>query len=64
MLLVPLLLRLKERGPRLQFVAAGAAGVAVWLIPLIAITGWTELVKAAQTQTQGHFRRLWRHGCH
>ena len=55
MLLVPLLLRLKERGPRLQFVAAGAAGVAVWLIPLIAITGWTELTKAAQTQTQGHF---------
>ncbi|MYA24149.1 MAG: hypothetical protein F4Z30_15810 [Gemmatimonadetes bacterium] len=55
MLLVPLLLRLKERGPRLQFVAAGAAGVAVWLIPLIANTGWTELVKAAQTQTQGHF---------
>ena len=55
MLLVPLLLRLKERGPRLQFVAAGAAGVAVWLIPLIAITGWSELVKAAQTQTQGHF---------
>ena len=55
MLLVPVLLRLKERGPRLQFVAAGAAGVAVWLIPLIAITGWTELVKAAQTQTQGHF---------
>ncbi len=55
MLLVSLLLRLKERGPRLQFVAAGAAGVAVWLIPLIAITGWTELTKAAQTQTQGHF---------
>ena len=55
MLLVPLLLRLKERGPRLQFVAAGAAGVAVWLIPLIAITGWAELTKAAQTQTQGHF---------
>ena len=55
MLLVPLLLRLKEQGPRLQFVAAGAAGVAVWLIPLIAITGWSELTKAAQTQTQGHF---------
>ena len=55
MLLLPLLLRLKERGPRLQFVAAGAAGVAVWLIPLIAVTGWTELTKAAQTQTQGHF---------
>ena len=55
MLLVPLLLRLKERGPRLQFVAAGVVGVAVWLIPLIAITGWSELVKAAQTQTQGHF---------
>lgn len=55
MLLVPLLLRLKERGPRLQFVAAGAAGVAVWLMPLIAVTGWSELTKAAQTQTQGHF---------
>ena len=55
MLLMPLLLRLKGPGPRLQFVAAGAAGVAVWLIPLIALTGWTELTKAAQTQTQGHF---------
>ncbi len=55
MLLVPLLLRLKERGPRWQFMAAGVAGLAVWLIPLIAITGWTELTTAAQTQTQGHF---------
>ena len=55
MLLVPLLLRFKERGPRLQFVAAGVAGVAVWLIPLIAVTGWAELVKAAQMQTRGHF---------
>ena len=53
MLLVPLLLRLKERGTRLQFVAAGAAGVAVWLIPLIAITGWTELTKAGANADSG-----------
>ena len=55
LLLAPLLWRLKERGPRLRLLGAGAAGVAVWLVPLIAITGWGELLAAAQTQTRGHF---------
>ncbi len=31
------------------------AGILVWLIPLIAITGWNELVGAALMQTTGHF---------
>ena len=51
----PLLSRLKQPGPRRRLLGAGAAGVAVWLIPLIAITGWEELAAAAQTQTRGHF---------
>ena len=51
LLLAPLLSRLKG----LRLAGACAAGVAVWLIPLIATTGWEELVAAAQTQTRGHF---------
>lgn len=30
-------------------------GTGVWLFPLIWITGWTELVQAAKTQSTGHF---------
>lgn len=55
LLLAPLLLRVKAGGPRLLFGAAGVAGVGVWLIPTIALTGWAELVQAAHAQTQGHF---------
>ena len=50
-----LLLRLRERGRRLWILGAGAAGAALWLVPLIAVTGWPELVQAALAQTRGHF---------
>ena len=50
-----LLLRLRERGRRLRLLGAGAAGAALWLVPLIAVTGWPELVQAALAQTRGHF---------
>ncbi len=40
---------------RLRLLGAGTAGVLIWLLPLIAITGWEELVVAGKAQTQGHF---------
>ena len=55
LVLAPLLFRLKEPGRRLPLLGAGAAGAALWLVPLIAVTGWPELVQAAQAQTRGHF---------
>ena len=54
-LLVPaLVLRLKHSG-RLKCITAGTIGVLVWLVPLLAITGWDTLIATAQTQSQGHF---------
>lgn len=35
--------------------AWGAAGVLVWLVPLVVLTGPRELVDAALSQTRGHF---------
>ncbi len=34
---------------------AGIIGVAVWLIPLVLVTGWENLIYVAQKQTSGHF---------
>jgi hypothetical protein len=39
----------------LRGVAFGALGVLVWLLPLVADTGWGELIASAQRQTEGHF---------
>ena len=55
-ILIPaLLMRLRGRWQTLRFIAAGAAGVTVWLVPLIIVTGWESLVDAAQTHSRGHF---------
>ena len=55
-LLMPALgLRLLKHTGRLKCIIAGTIGVLVWLVPLIAITGWNTLVTAAQTQSHGHF---------
>ena len=55
-ILIPaLLMRLRGRWQALKFIAAGAAGVIVWLVPLIIVTGWESLVDAAQTHSRGHF---------
>ncbi len=55
-ILIPaLLMRLRGRWQTLRFIAAGAAGVTVWLAPLIILTGWESLVDAAQTHSRGHF---------
>ena len=54
-LLVPaLLVRLKHPNGW-KGIIAGAVGVLVWFIPLLAITGWGTLIAAAQTQSHGHF---------
>ena len=55
MLLPPLWATLRAVSERALLVGAGLAGVAVWLLPLIAITGWDDLVAAARAQTTGHF---------
>ena len=55
MLLPPLLYRLIAEGRRLRFIAAALLGVAVWLVPLVAATGWDELIASALVQTHGHF---------
>ena len=54
-LMPALLMQLRMQWRTLQFIAAGAVGVIIWLIPLIFLTGWETLVQAAQTQSQGHF---------
>ncbi len=53
MLIPALLISLRRRS--LQRIAATLAGIVVWLLPLIMLTGWETLVQAAQTQSQGHF---------
>ena len=55
-ILIPaLLMRLRGRWQTLKFTAAGAAGVTIWLAPLIILTGWESLVDTAQTHSRGHF---------
>ncbi|MBW3629411.1 MAG: hypothetical protein KY464_08955 [Gemmatimonadetes bacterium] len=36
-------------------IALGALGLLAWFIPLVLDTGWSELIAAAQRQTEGHF---------
>ena len=55
-ILIPaLLMQLRGRWQTLRFIAAGAAGVTVWLVPLIILAGWESLIDAAQTHSRGHF---------
>ena len=44
-----------QRGTIKRDTTALVAAVAVWLLPLIAVTGLSELVQAATAQTSGHF---------
>ncbi|MGZ8570346.1 MAG: hypothetical protein ACXWW0_13230 [Bacteroidia bacterium] len=34
---------------------SGFAGIIIWLLPMIWLTGFSELINAAQTHTEGHF---------
>ena len=54
-LLPALFISLIRFSGRLKKIFAGIIGVLVWLIPLIVITGWTDLIAAAQKQSHGHF---------
>lgn len=54
-LLPALLISLIRYSGRLKKIIAGIIGVLVWLIPLIMIIGWTDLIAAAQKQSHGHF---------
>ena len=55
-ILIPaLLMQLRGRWQTLKFIAAGAVGVIIWLVPLIILTGWESLIDAAQTHSRGHF---------
>ena len=55
-ILIPaLLMQMRGRWQTLKFIAAGVAGVTIWLVPLIILTGWESLVDAAQTHSRGHF---------
>ena len=53
-MLVPALLISLPRRP-LERIAAALAGLMVWLLPLVMLTGWETLVDAAKTQSRGHF---------
>lgn len=55
LLLPPVLLVLARKKHRLRLVGWGAAGVVVWLIPMVLDTGWPELLAVARRQTVGHF---------
>ncbi len=53
MLIPALIVSLSRR--TLRHIAAGLAGLTVWLLPLVMLTGWETLVDAAKTQSRGHF---------
>ncbi|MDZ7779903.1 MAG: hypothetical protein U5R14_08215 [Gemmatimonadota bacterium] len=54
-LLPPVVAALVKDPRQLRAVGWGLAGVIVWLVPLLVLTGPAELMNAAVRQTQGHF---------
>jgi hypothetical protein len=60
-LIVPLawsLWRAQGNARRAVLGAIGVAGILVWLIPLVAVTGWDDLWAAAARHTAGHFNEF------
>lgn len=55
-LLVPLVLAGIRTDRRLEKIAAGLAGILIWLVPFIAVTGWDALWETARDQSTGHFQ--------
>ena len=55
LVVVPALWVLARSRRPLRLVGVGTAGVAVWLVPMIADTGFRTLVDVAWAQTTGHF---------
>lgn len=54
-LFTPLALTWLRSYRKLAMAFAGAAGVLIWLLPFIAVTGWDELMSTARLQTGAHF---------
>jgi 4-amino-4-deoxy-L-arabinose transferase-like glycosyltransferase len=58
-LLIPMAANLLHRPWKteraLEKILAGAAGILVWMIPFIAVTGWNNLIASSRRQTAGHF---------
>jgi hypothetical protein len=54
-LIVPAVAVIIRGRSRWKLIVSAIAGVLVWLVPLMLITGWSELIAAARLQTTGHF---------
>jgi hypothetical protein len=60
-LIVPLtwaFLRAPGHVRRVALVLMALAGILVWMIPLVAVTGWDALIAAAMRHTAGHFNEF------
>ena len=55
LLIFPMCKIIFQSKDRLRFLLYFSVGVLVWLIPMIIITGFTDLVEIAQRHTAGHF---------
>ncbi len=55
LVMIPVLLVLARSTRPVRLVAAGAAGVGVWLVPMVLDTGLWTLIDVAWGQTTGHF---------
>ena len=57
-LLPYLFVRFREDSRCFRLISFGLLGVLVWLIPLVTITGWDNLIESARAQTIGHFNHF------
>jgi hypothetical protein len=55
LVVIPVLLVLARSDRPVRLIAAGAAGVLVWLVPMVLDTGLWTLIDVAWGQTTGHF---------
>jgi hypothetical protein len=54
--LLPVVIHALARRPRRGALALSfVAGCVLWAVPLVGLTGWTELIAIARNQTSGHF---------
>ena len=54
-LIVPAVLAVYKSGTRKYLLYSFVIGIIVWLLPLVWVTGWDDLLLAASNQTIGHF---------
>ncbi len=58
LLLLPVIWVLAKSPRRVALSGALVLGILVWLLPLIAVTGWEQLLAAGLRQTEGHFKEF------